>query len=256
MDVPTLPPGAPTQQANDLLAQEGFVVLRQVLDAERVRALGAEVGAAFASLDGRKASLDPEDLRLLERLEMPVPQRGERFRLRVENYRVLDSQPLREIIRRWAGGEFCWHFPPMLRRQQPGVPGAALPYHQDFAYTRHYPKFLVCWTPLSPCGEHAPGLELVRGEHRQELAHGAGATWEFGFDPETAESYAARGIAPVLEPGDVVLFTSLTPHRTYLTRDMTKTRLTIDFRAAAAADLTAELRASRRFVDPTLLKFL
>jgi len=239
-----------SDSAGEILRKHGFVVLRQVLDTGTVASARREVVSAFAELDDRRDRLGDDDRRLLNRLEMPVPREEPRFRLRVENFRVLDSDPLRRVIYDFSGGDFFWHFPPMIRRQVRGVPGAALPYHQDFAYTCHYSRFLVCWTPLTACGVDAPGLELVSDAHHHELKHGRASLWEYGVDGCTAKALSERGIGLELSPGDVVLFTSLTPHRTYVTEEMTKPRLAIDFRAVARKEVGAGVRQERRFVDP------
>ena len=243
-------PGRPPESAAELIRKHGLVVMKGVLDTAAIVAVHRHVVSAFAELDARRDRLSDEDRRLLDRLEMPVPRDGPQFRLRVENFRVLDSDSLRRVIRNVVGGDFIWHFPPMVRRQSRGVPGAALPYHQDFAYTRHYSHFLVCWTPLNACGIDAPGLELVPDAHHREFDHDRSWLWEYGLDESTATSLAARGMAPELAPGDVVLFTSLTPHRTYVTDEMAQTRIAIDFRAVGLNAINPVVRKQRRFVDP------
>jgi len=133
-----LEPGVSIAEASALLKEHSLLILRQALDSARVQTVAREAQDAFAELDAGRESLSDEDRRLLDRMEMPVPQQDRGFRLRLENYRVLDSSRLRSIIEGTVG-PFLWHYPPMIRRQTPENTSAALPYHQDFSYTRHYP---------------------------------------------------------------------------------------------------------------------
>lgn len=250
-------PGFAPRQAAHAFRQWGSVVLRQVLDRMHVRQLAADALAAFVALDQRRFRLSPADRRTLDRMEMPVADGGGSFRMRLANYAVLDTPLLVDTIEALAG-PFLWHVPPQVRRQSPEAPDAFLPFHQDDAYTHHYHRFIVCWTPLTACGADAPGLELAMGRVEEALEHRASGLWEAGVPAERLEALLRHlpRYAPVLEPGDAVLFGSRTLHRTYVPAGLQRTRLSIDFRAAPCAAIPDDVRRQRQFIHPRELAYV
>jgi ectoine hydroxylase-related dioxygenase (phytanoyl-CoA dioxygenase family) len=89
-------------------------------------------------------------------------------------------------------------------------PQREFPWHQDNGYTFVEPQqYLTCWVPLTPATLMNGCPWVVPGLHRLgTLAH---RTTRLGYqcldDPEGAVGVEAQ-------PGDVVVFSSLTPHRT------------------------------------------
>lgn len=246
-------PSHDARAAGAALSETGVVLLRRLLDPAALAELATEVRSAFESLDARRSALSEEDRRLLDRMEMPVPDPDGAFRLRIRNYRVLDVPRLREILAA-AVGPFLWHFPPMIRRQTPQAARAFLPFHQDWAYTPHYRRFFTCWTTLTPCGRDAPGLEVFCSPVREDMEHREEGLWERGVSDERLRALGGRETcAPVLEPGDVVVFGEHTLHRTAAGPAMTRTRYSIDFRAVPESEIRPEVRLRRKFVDPRAL---
>lgn len=106
-----------------------------------------------------------------------------------------------------------------VRSKLPGSESVNFPWHQDHAYFRlQYlmRKQPVCrlvgvWAPLLPADSTSGVIELHPGSHlRGFVRHrraGDFLTVSDQFRPTTG------GEAPSLEPGDVVLFTDLTMHR-------------------------------------------
>jgi ectoine hydroxylase-related dioxygenase (phytanoyl-CoA dioxygenase family) len=89
-------------------------------------------------------------------------------------------------------------------------PEREFPWHQDNGYTYVEPQqYLTCWVPLTEATVDNGCPWIVPGVHRMgTLAH---RTTRLGFtcldDPPDA-------VAVEASPGDVVVFSSLTPHRT------------------------------------------
>jgi hypothetical protein len=139
----------------------------------------------------------------------------------------------------------------------PGKTKGFLPYHQDLAYNPHYKDFLVCWTPLTPCGYDAPGIEIALGRVEKAMDHHASGAWEAELAGDVQE-YILKNCpiyCPVMQPGDVALFDHLCFHRTYLPPTMSKVRLSIDFRAPSVAGILPKARESRKFIDPRTLDY-
>jgi hypothetical protein len=113
-------------------------------------------------------------------------------------------------------------------------------WHQDGALGVRFPpepgplvpmtKLLTCWIPLNACGRESPGLELIRGA-QAELLHftelGDAALRE-RFPPE-------RFRAPELAFGDGLVFLNSLLHRTYVRPEMTRNRVSVEYRIFPAS---------------------
>lgn len=97
---------------------------------------------------------------------------------------------------------------------------------------------LTCWIALTPCGEHAPGLEWV-----------ATPTPRLLLPAELTEAavHAAHGpaafVQPRLQPGDALLFDGTLLHRTHLRPQMTLPRSSLELRFFRAGALPARVAA-------------
>lgn len=109
--------------------------------------------------------------------------------------------------------------------------------HQDgnFRFGYQSQSFNACWMPLMEIDQRIGGLAVARGSHiRGELDHGGGSVASsakaikekkvFGLDAESLS-----WVTSDFEPGDAVIFTSLTVHRGILNRS-DRIRLSCDFR--------------------------
>jgi len=88
------------------------------------------------------------------------------------------------------------------------------PWHQDNGYTYVRPEsYLTCWVPLTPATVDNGCPWVVAGVHQSgTLEH-----WvtELGYQCLTEADESALKVRPIeAEVGDVVVFSSLTPHRT------------------------------------------
>eukprot|EP00966_Prymnesium_polylepis_P136546 3154975-Prymnesium_polylepis.1 len=125
-----------------------------------------------------------------------------------------------DLVGRLTGGR-----PPVVaarynvRSKLPGSSGANFPWHQDHAFFRMQyllkkqpaKRLLAAWMPLVPVSEANGAVELAAGSHVGGLAkhRRSGAFLEIEAPPPDA----CRRTIPPLEPGDVLLFTDLTMHR-------------------------------------------
>jgi hypothetical protein len=100
-------------------------------------------------------------------------------------------------------------------------------------------QMLTCWIPLIPCGEDAPGLELVLEPLARLLSPPE-------LTPDRiSEAYRAECFErPSLQPGDALLLRGDTLHRTHVTPQMTRDRTSIELRFFAQP-LPERLRADR-----------
>ena len=89
-------------------------------------------------------------------------------------------------------------------------PERDFPWHQDSGYTFTEPQhYLTCWTPLTPATRDNGCPWVAPGVHRLgTLKH-----WWTDLGWRCLED-APDAVAVEAEPGDIVCFSSLTPHRT------------------------------------------
>jgi hypothetical protein len=111
-------------------------------------------------------------------------------------------------------------------------------WHQDgalrFDYLSHldgvFPpdallSMVTCWIPLGPCGDVAPGLELVTRRPQGLLAPA------HLLNERVQSHFAAEEfLRPVLASGDALLFHGDILHRTHVKPAMTKDRTSIELR--------------------------
>jgi hypothetical protein len=84
---------------------------------------------------------------------------------------------------------------------------------------------LTCWIALTPCGDDAPGLELLTAplDHLLEL--------EALREPVIRAGHSPRDFAvPSLQAGDALLFPGGTLHRTHVLPSMSRLRTSVELR--------------------------
>ncbi len=164
---------------------------------------------------------------------------------------AIAASPAGERIRAFLGErvvcnlEHAW-----LRRQFPpdARPQYATPHewHQDGALGYDFVcgggpgpdllEMVVCWMALTPCGEHAPGLELAC-ERIERL-------WQPHELPSAGDHFDDLW-APALAPGDVLLMRGEPLHRTHVTPSMTRVRLSLGMRCFRADARPVRLEPTR-----------
>ncbi len=101
---------------------------------------------------------------------------------------------------------------------------------------------LTCWLPLTPCGDDAPGLELISLPLADLLPPQSLA------DERLRSNYPPEKFhAPEMRPGNLVLFHSGVLHRTRVNPAMKLDRTSIELRLVAAGRVPSRL-ARDRFV--------
>ncbi len=128
------------------------------------------------------------------------------------------------------------------RRQHPHKYNPPTPFHQDASFLGDPGLIINSWIPLNEAGSDAPGIQVVlRPENK---IHN-----ESNFKVKTPTTYEEIDIsrntyfseitpnllwAPIMTPGDVLFFSHLTIHRTYLTDSMKLPRISLEIRCISA----------------------
>lgn len=114
-----------------------------------------------------------------------------------------------------------------LRRTDPQGPGG---WHQDGSFMGRV-HALNLWLCLSPCGESAPGLDIVPRRLDGVIPTGGeGTTLPNQIAPSAVEEAAAPTgvLRPHFEPGDAMFFDDVFLHRTGAEEDMPDSRYAIE----------------------------
>jgi ectoine hydroxylase-related dioxygenase (phytanoyl-CoA dioxygenase family) len=162
---------------------------------------------------------------------------------------AIASSPLRVLIEQALGpGAMCNLSQSWLRHGRP--PHS---WHQDgalrFDFLAHAgrpppPDALLrmqtCWIALTPCGQHAPGLEWVAAPTPQLLQPA-----ELRDEAVAARFAAECFVRPRLETGDAVLFDGQLLHRTHWHEAMPLSRSSLELRFFPAGVLPARVAGDR-----------
>ncbi|MEV5608283.1 phytanoyl-CoA dioxygenase family protein [Streptomyces sp. NPDC052225] len=196
------------EPVGEAFAEQGYVVLRALFDADEIAALRGRFDALPAQ--GPRPGLfepDPDAADPLRR--WPRVMHPHRFDPLARGV-LLDAR-LRGVLRALLGEEplaaqSMFYFKP------PGARGQAL--HQDNFYLRVEPGTCVAaWLACEPIDRDNGGLEVVPGTHRMDLFCPEEADPEVSFAREYVPP--PPGLAPVpvdLSPGDVLFFNGSLVH--------------------------------------------
>lgn len=196
-----------TQEQADQYNRDGFLVIQDAFDAETIRLLTEEIDPVEKEFeDMLKNSFDGK-LFIARASEITftthLVTRSERARefTQLPFFRDLCFDLLGEDVRLyWDQAVY----------KKPGNP-EIFPWHQDNGYTYVEPQqYLTCWVALTDADEENGCPFVVPGIHRHgTLAHGL---TDLGYECIEADPEETR-VAPV-RAGGVVVFSSLTPHKT------------------------------------------
>lgn len=226
----------------------GCLLVRQLIPVTWRQGLEELAESAFAVAANKyaKGQMPPHIYQYYYRHGHVIPE-GEAEAPYAQSLLNLIGSPLMGQIIRPILGEQSLLLPyAVITRQGPALPHAPLPFHQDADFIGTDPLMFTCWVPLTPCGEDAPGLEIVpipqpfwlhqplmsryiEGENSNYAISGINS---LGL----SERFGARDFwRPVMEPGDALFFTHLIIHRTWSLPTMVHTRQNISFRLAHAS---------------------
>lgn len=123
-----------------------------------------------------------------------------------------------------------------VRSMVPGPQALPLAFHQDQTIMQR--PVVNVWIPLSDCGIVSPSLEIaVTGGRNKALETSPLAGSDIPADrariedATVLEEFGGDSLwRPAFQIGDVLVFNGMTPHRTYLTAQMTEPRLSCELR--------------------------
>lgn len=222
------------------LRRHGVLKLKGLLDPDAISAVGAAARDLYDERDARVAAGEC----------LPAPERQSHLRRTLAlGGIVAGGRPAADLldcpaIRALA--ELHLGEPPRLdpnsyvRALIPGSQIQALPFHQDQSILQT--PLLNVWIPLAECGVHAPGLELVVTDRRDLLAMAGPPDHAVPVERARIDERLVLEVfgpgalwRPTLDPGDVLVFAGTTIHRSHVTPQMTRPRLSVELRLVSSA---------------------
>ena len=219
-----------------LLQDSGAVLLRRLLPRELLGRWLPAFEQAYREADAQMAAgtISEEDWNNFYRYGHVDPDLIPNLQSWFQD--LLKQQPLRHLLRTALGPQASLLLNySMARRQMPAHPERAIDYHQDREFLGPLHKALNVWIPLTPAGgEDWPSLELWLGGPQHPV-------FDFSM-PSAARASIGDAIPPdalwrpELQPGDVLIFTHHTIHRSIIAPTATQTRFSFELRLSADTD--------------------
>jgi ectoine hydroxylase-related dioxygenase (phytanoyl-CoA dioxygenase family) len=232
------------------LDEHGFVVLRGVLDIDLVTAMQRRIQTLVAMRRG-PGTAPPTDRAATDAMLLSLTSEDVRHRQFIydvtrfipELYALAGSDVVMQAMASAldTGGPY----PPVaynnvnLRMDYPGVDWSEkLPWHQDYPYRNplYTPgRSLASWIPVFPCPAELGPVEFIPGSHHWgeistiEVDRGPGRTSVWRIDPAKTGSMDDLVVLDA-HPGDLIIFSLATVHRSGINRDPDAIRWTVQAR--------------------------
>lgn len=221
------------------MAADGFLFFRGLLPGDEIAALrrqileicdnygwiapGTEVmdGIADPSADGMEpfcgVGVPPEAYGDVQRLE--------------SFHRFAHNPTLVDMLGKLIDETVLVHALKIARLMIPAKGNAPTPAHQDHIFIQGSKTVYTCWIPLGDCPRELGGLSVLRGSHKLGIlpvreAEGAGGRHVIFADEDAPQEWFETDF----QVGDVLVFHSLTVHKSIPNRTENQIRLSVDFR--------------------------
>lgn len=231
------------ERVRSAITCHGSVIVRRLVDQERVDQLVGDIDRAFDAYDAHREEREVVDQAAWFQPFKYEPKFRERhFRRQAGGVLAVDSpramfdvietfeesgignlvrqyfsEPAALLAKKWT-----------LRR----VPHDAKPadWHQDGSFMGSGIRSLDVWVALSHCGDDAPGLDVVGRRLDEIVEQGTeGAMFKWTVGPRLVERVAeGKIVRPIFEPGDALLLDHMNLHRTAVDLTMTRDRYAIE----------------------------
>ena len=235
----------PMYEANELLgnaaavrkrlALDGYLFFRNIVPVERLLELRDQITEVLAEQRWIKGGPERMEARAICRPRREGQPKFFKALDRIVKLEALHSlaheQNLMEVMRQALGDTAFPHPLSIVRLIFPDSPELATPPHQDFPNNQGTPNLTAAWIPLGDCAISDGSLAILAGSHKYgvlPLKFHLGAGNRQAVLPE--EMQACHWVGADFRAGDVVLFPSLTVHKSMANHNLENMRLSVDFR--------------------------
>jgi hypothetical protein len=167
-------------------------------------------------------------------------------------HRLAHDEGLRDMMTRLLAAPVIVHPQKVVRVVWPASidPDNTTPPHQDCRYVQGAVDTLTSWLVLTPCPVELGGLKVLRGSHRLGLRAARGGDQDRFRCTVIDEALEEGWVTAHYEPGDVVVFHSLTVHAANPNHS-NEIRLSADFRYSRLHEPLGSLQVQPPFHPPT-----
>ena len=180
---------------------EGYFVSRRMFSTDQMRDFIAEI-QSFERRSDRAEPLDQGGMRFYS----DIFRRSELIR------RFITQPALIDLLSQVAGPDLWVRWDQAVAK---GPNSGVFAWHQDNGYNRLPQQHYQVWIALSEMTQDNGGLWLVPGSHKQRMPHGRIANHFAAVGSERYDDPDSGRVFIEAEAGDVVIFSSLTLHKTY-----------------------------------------
>ena len=180
---------------------DGYVVSRRLFSTDQMRDFIAEI-QSFELKSDRAEPLDQGGMRFYSDI----------FRRSALIRRFITQPALIDFLSRVAGPDLWVRWDQAVAK---GPNSGVFAWHQDNGYNRLPQQHYQVWIALSEMTKDNGGLWLVPGSHKQRMPHGRIANHFAAVGSERYDDPDSGRVFIEAEAGDVVIFSSLTLHKTY-----------------------------------------
>lgn len=241
--VPEIDPSALTTEAvRSAILCHGSVIVRGLLDQERVKQLVADIDRVFDAYDAHR-----EERELPEREAWFRPfehedsfERGflrqtggvlavDAPRAMFDVIEAFEESGVGNLVRSYFSEPAALLAKKWVLRRIPHDAGPS-DWHQDGSFMGKDIRSLDVWVALSHCGDDSPGLDVVGRRFDDIVERGTeGAHLKWTVGPGVVERVAEGTVVrPIFEPGDALIFDHMNLHCTAIEPGMTRDRYAIE----------------------------
>ena len=220
------------------MATDGFLYFRGLVPADEIVALRRQIlqicdnyGWIAPGTELMDGIADPSADGMEPFCGVGVPPAAYGDVQRLESFHRLAHNPvLVDMMGKLFDETVLVHALKIGRLMIPAKGNAPTPAHQDFIFIQGTKTVYTCWMPLGDCPRELGGLSVLRGSHKKGVfpvraAEGAGGRHVI-FDEDTPQDWFETDF----QIGDVLVFHSLTVHKSIPNRTENQIRLSTDFR--------------------------
>ena len=220
------------------MATDGYLFFRGLLPADEIAALRRRIlqicdnyGWIAPGTELMDGIADPSADAMEPFCGVGVPPEAYGDVQRLESFHRLAHNPaVVDMLGKLFDETVLVHALKIARLMIPAKGNAPTPAHQDHIFIQGSKTVYTCWIPLGDCPRELGGLSVLRGSHRLGVlpvraAEGAGGRHVI-FDDDAPQEWFETDFLV----GDVLVFHSLTVHKSIPNRTKNQIRLSTDFR--------------------------